>query len=133
MASSGDHAAVAANSGRLDRVGADRETVPRRPGRKPLVEIAIAQLDDPVALLADEMVMVAAATQPVARLARMVQQCVDRAGAAQRSERPVHRRESDPLAGLEQGRMDLLRGGVVSFCGENTEDGKPLPGWAQTV
>lgn len=133
MAALTDRAASCADAGRLDRVPADREAVPTRPLPDPGVEVAVGDLDDEVAALADEVMVMSFAAEAVAGLAGMVAERIDRAARAECRERPVDRRETDPLALGGEGRVDLLRGRVVPLVGEDAEDGKPLASRPQAV
>ena len=64
----------------------------------PTLEVAIVELDDPVALGADEMMVVLVAAEPVAELPGMVGERVDHALFGEDRERPVHGREGDVMA-----------------------------------
>ena len=79
-----------------------REPVLSRGCRQPFVHFAALELGDAVAARADEMVMVALAAEAITGLARPVGEFVDDAVLAEKRERPVHRREPDPLTALPQ-------------------------------
>jgi len=79
-----------------------------------------------MAALADEVMVMALAAQPVAGLARVVRQRIDRTALAERRERPVDRGQADAVSGAGQRRVDLLRRRVVLLCGENPEHREPL-------
>ena len=64
--------AAGAAAGDLDRVRLEREAVLGGEIGEPGVELAVAELDDPVAARADEMVVMAVAAQAVARLSAVV-------------------------------------------------------------
>ncbi len=100
---------------------------------QPRLEIAVAELDHTVALGADQMVMVALAAQPVARLAGTVAELVDNSSLAERSQRPVHGRQAYVLAFLAQRVMDFLRRRVVLLLGQRRKDSDPLARRAQAV
>lgn len=68
--------------------------------RKPLVELALLDLRNPVTAHADEVMVVALPAEPVARLAWVVSELVDDAVLAEERERPVDGRQTDPLATL---------------------------------
>lgn len=106
---------------------ADRETVGRGADGEPRVKIAVGELYHPVAFLADEMVVVAAAAQAVTDLAGMVHERVDHASFAERGEGAVDGREADGLAGGAQRRMDLLGSCIVLLCRKRAEYREPLP------
>src|SRR5205809_5619953 len=120
--------AARADAGRLQPVTRGDEAVRGRDALEPAVELAVGQLDDAVALRADEMVMMLLAAEPVARLRRAVHQGVDDSALAEQREGAVHGGETDPHpAGGELG-VDLLGGGVVRLFGERAEHGEPLLG-----
>ncbi len=133
MADLRDRAALGAHAGQFHRVAADRETVPARALGEPRVEVAVGELDHPVTPLADEVVMVALAAEPIADLARMMAERIDRPARAQRSQRPVHGGEADPLAASGECGVDLLCRRVVPLGGQNLEHREPLPGGPQAV
>lgn len=68
--------------------------------REPVVELALFDLRDPVTARADEMMVMALAAEPVARLSRAVGELVDDALLAEERECPVDRRETDALTPL---------------------------------
>jgi zinc transport system substrate-binding protein len=76
--------------------------------------------------------MVSRAAEPVTGLPGVVHELVDDVLLAQDGQRPIDRREADPLAALAQPRVDLLGGGVVRFGGEGLEDEQPLAGRTNT-
>jgi hypothetical protein len=119
-------AAIGADAGRLDRVRADREAVRSGSLAEPEVQIAVDELDHPVAALADQMVVMLLATESVARLPRVMAERIDGATLAERRERPVHSREPDACAAAGEDGMDLLGGRVVSLGSEDPEHGDAL-------
>jgi hypothetical protein len=105
---------------------ANRESVVGSASAEPRIEVAVGELDDPVALLADEVVMVALAAEAVADLASVVHQRIDGATTAEGRKRPVDRCEADTISPARERGMDLLRGGVVPLGSKGGEDGKAL-------
>ena len=93
---------------------------------EPGAELAVLQLDDLVAVRADEMVMVALAAPAVAELAGVVREGVDDAFAREQPERAVDGREPEPLASAAQPLVELLGGDVVSLAHQLGEDGHAL-------
>src|SRR5436305_15241454 len=79
-------AATGADAGRLQAVARGDEAVRGRDALEPAVQLAVSQLDDAVALRADEMVMMLLAAEPVARLRRAVHQGVDDSALAEQCE-----------------------------------------------
>jgi len=69
-------------------VGGD-EAVPLRGRRDPLVEPALLNLDDPVAPLAEQVMVMLVATEAVALLSAVVREDVDDTFLAEERERPV--------------------------------------------
>jgi hypothetical protein len=121
MDGSGDRATLFAHARHFDSVCADREAVIRRPGCEPRIEIAVAQLDHPMAPFADEVVMMSLAAQAVTGFAWAVHQRIHRAALAERRQRPVDSREPDAVPSGEESRVDLLCCGVVPFQGQGAE------------
>ena len=105
---------------RRDEVGARGRCV------QPLVQPALRQLDDPVALGADEVVMVALAAEAVARLERVVRERVDDPVLGEGSERPVDGREADALSRFPEPAVELLRRHVVRLPCELLEHADAL-------
>ena len=87
-------AAVGADPGDLDAVVGGDEAVPLRGLVHPAVEVAFLHLDDTMAALADEVVVVCLAAEAVALLAAVVGEDVDDARIAQEGERAVDRRQA---------------------------------------
>src|SRR5215218_362294 len=110
-------AALGADPVHLDAVRGDREAVLRGAALQPVLELAVAQLDDPVALVAYEVVVVPVAAEAVAGVARVMHERVDDAVIAEKRERSVHGRQADTLAPRAQASVDLLRGRVVGLGG----------------
>jgi hypothetical protein len=110
-----DRATIGAHAGYLDRVGADREPVPGGTVSEPGIEVAVAQLDDTVTVLTDEMMVVALAAQPVAGLAGPVTERVDDTLLVERGERPVDGCEPDLLALSDERGVDLLGSCIVAL------------------
>jgi hypothetical protein len=115
----------------LDRVRGDGEAVLGGEPREPAVQLTVAELDDPVAFLAHQVVVMTGAAQAVAGLAGMVHEGVDHAVLAEERERPVDRRQPDALASRPEARMDLLRGRVVGLEGQRSQHRDALPGRTQ--
>ena len=93
---------------------------------EPGAQLAVLQLDDLVAVRADEMVMMAFAAPAVAKLARVVREGVDDAFVREQSQRAVDGREPEPLSPAAQALVELLRGDVVSLAHQLGEDGHAL-------
>ena len=93
-----------------------------RDASEPLVETAVAELDDSVAARADHVVMVLVAADAVAELAAAVGQGVHDSRGRERREGAVHRREADPLASFSQPSVQLLGGRVVALASKLRED-----------
>ena len=94
---------------------------------EPWVERAVVKLDDPVALRADEVVVVLVAAPAVAELTRVVGEDVDDTLVGEQSERAVHGGEPEPLATGAQAGVELLRGHVVPLGEERLGDRDALP------
>jgi zinc transport system substrate-binding protein len=122
--------AVGADADDLDRVGSMFEAVALRRPRHPGVDLAALELLDAMAARADEVVVVSRAAEPVTTLPGVVYELVDDILLAQDGQRPIDRREADPLAALAQPRVDLLSCGVVRLGGECLEHEEPLGGRA---
>ena len=60
------------------------------------------------------MVVMPVAAKPVARLSTVVHQRVDDAALGEARERPIDRGEADALPGVDEQRVDLLCGRVVT-------------------
>jgi hypothetical protein len=133
MAALHGRAAIGADAGRLDRVLTDREPVRSGSLAEPGVQIAVDELDYAVTALADQMVVMLLAAEPVAGLARVMAERIDGAAFAESRERPVHGREPDAFAAAGEDGVDLLRGRVVSLGSEDPEDGDALARRAEAV
>lgn len=103
------------------------------PRSEPRIEITIPELDDAVAALADQVMVVALAAEAVADLTRVVHQRVDDAAIAEQRQRPVDGRQADAVATGRERSVDLLRGRVIPFNGKDAEHGEPLPRRPQAV
>ena len=82
-------------SGDLDAMIRRHEAVPRAHRVEPLVETALLDLDDAVAVRAHEMMMVRIGAEPVAELAAVMGQRVDHVVLVQEGKRPVDRCQAD--------------------------------------
>jgi hypothetical protein len=123
-----DVSARGADSRDLDRMVGHGEAVLGAELVQPAFELAVAELDHPMAVGADEVVMVLVAAEAIADLAGMVHEGVDRASLAQERERAIDRREPDRLALRAKPCMDLLRAGVVGLRRQCVEHAEPLAG-----
>ena len=119
-------AALRAEPGHVEAVAGGDEAVLGRDAVEPGVELAVADLDDPVAVGADEVVVVRVAAPAVAELATVVRERVDGAGAREQGERPVDGREADPLAAAAETLVERLCRHVVALAHELGEDVDPL-------
>ena len=97
---------------------------------EPGAELAVVQLDDAVALGADEVMVVALGAAAVAELAGAVREDVDDALVREEPERPVDGREPEALAAGPQALVELLGRHVVGLREELREHGRALPGGA---
>lgn len=79
-----------------------------------------------MAARANEMVMVAGATESVAALAGTVSQLVDDVALFQHRERTVDSRQTHLFASLSQTRVDLLSGRVVRLRRKHLEHEQAL-------
>src|SRR5919201_2931925 len=112
---------------------ADGEAVLRREVVEPRRQVAVTHLDDAMAAVADEVVVVTLAAEAVARLAGVVHQRVDDAALAEERQRPVDSGEADPLVPRLEAGVDLLGGRVVRLAGERLEHSNALPCGADAV
>jgi hypothetical protein len=112
--------------GHFHGVRVDGEAVLGGEAGQPRVELARAELDDPVALGADEVVVMPFAAKAVADLVGMMLQRIDDAVLAEEGERPVDGRQTDRLSAAAQPCVDLLRGRVVGLRSERPEHCKAL-------
>jgi len=92
---------------------------------EPVAEIALPHLDDAVAALAEQMVVVRVAAEPVALLGAVVGEDVDDAALAQKRERAVDGGQARARVALAEPRPELLRGRVVPLAGELLEHLEP--------
>lgn len=104
----------------------DPEAVGATEAIEPRLELALPELDDLMALGAGQVVMMLAAAEAVADLARAMHERVDDAVAAQQSERPVHGRKADGGSSRANRLVNVLRGRVVRLGGERLEHPHPL-------
>ena len=118
--------ALRADARHLDAVRRHPEPVRVAEPRQPRVEVALVELDDAVAALADQVVVVSAAAQAVAGLARAVRERVDSAALGQRREGAVDGCEADALALRAQAIVDLLRGRAVGLGARTSSTRDPL-------
>lgn len=132
LPSGADRLARGAAAGDLDRMRLEREAMLGSEIGEPGIELAIAELDDAVTPRADQMVMVSFAAEAVARLAPVVRQRVHDALLGQPAQRAVDGREAHTLAGVDEQRVDLLRGRVVARR-EGAEDSDPLARGAEAM
>jgi zinc transporter, ZIP family len=101
------------------------EAVPLRGGRDPVVEPALLHLDDPVAALAEQMMVVLVAAQPVALLTPVVGEDIDHALLAEERERPIDRGEPGCRVALAEPAPELLCRHVVALARELLEHLEP--------
>src|SRR6185312_16579089 len=102
-------AAVGADADDLDAVIRCHESVLLGGARDPVVEPALPHLDDAVAALAEEVVVMLDAAEPVALLAAVMRENVDDALRAEERERPVDGGEARPRVAIAQTAPELLR------------------------
>ncbi len=87
--------AAGAQAGDLDAVVSRDEAVPCAHGVEPLVEPALLDLDDAVAVRAHEVMMVRVGTESITELAAVMRQGVDHVVLVQQCKCPVDGREAD--------------------------------------
>ena len=118
--------ALGADARQLEPVLEAVEAVRRGDVVEPRVEPAVRELDHAVAARAHEVVVVLAAAEAVAGLARAVREHVDDAFVGQDGERAVHGGEADALPAGAEALVQLLRGGVVRLARELREHARAL-------
>jgi hypothetical protein len=85
---------------------------------QPALEVAVAELDDAMALATDEVVMMPLTAKAVADLAGPMHQRVDNPLLAEQGKGAVDGGEADRFAARDQASVDLLGGRVVRLASE---------------
>lgn len=98
-----------------------------------LLELAVAELDDRVALGADEMVVMTVAADAITNGVAEVCERLDHPGVREHSERAVNGRQTDPPSAPAQPVVELLGGDVVGLAQELVYDGDTLRCRAQAM
>jgi hypothetical protein len=97
--------------------------------RDPFLEAAVVQLDDSVAVAADEVMMVGVGAKAVAKLSAVVTHRVDDVVVAEKRECPVNRRKADGgVAAIAKAPPEHLCGHVVRLRGQLVQQLQPAPG-----
>ena len=109
-------AAVGAEADDLDAMVGRDEAVLLRGGGDPVVEPALLHLDHAVAALAEQVVVMRVAAEPVALLAAVVREDVDDALLAEQRERAVDGGEPGAGVALAEPPPELLRRDVVALA-----------------
>ena len=120
-------AAAGTEAGDLEAMVRCHEAVLGGEAVEPRVELALAELDDPMAAGADEVMVMLVAAPPVAELVGAMRDRVDDALALEQAERPVDGGEPDAPAAAAEAGVELLRGDVVLFAHELGENLDALP------
>ena len=88
----------------------------------PLLEVAVPELDHPVAARAHQVVVVVATAESVAQLAGVVRERIDGAALVEKRECPVDGGETDVHPAAAQAIVDLRRGRVVCLARQLLDD-----------
>jgi zinc transport system substrate-binding protein len=102
------------------------EAVVARDAVEPRPQLALGELDDTVALRADEVMVVTLGAAAVAELTGPVGEDVDDTLVGEEPERPVDGREPEALAAGAQPLVEVLGGDVVGLSEELGEDSRAL-------
>lgn len=101
------------------------EAVPLRRALNPAVEIALLHLDDAVTALADEVVVVRLAAEPVALLVDVMGEDVDDPGVGQKRQGAINGREPRRGVSPPEPAPELLRRDVVGLASQLVQDLDP--------